>query len=408
MRITSDLRTDAVWNVNYEWLPPFGAVNPPQQSFTGSGIRHVSGKSNVLKSDFSKPTHYRAYDIRVDPLNYHIQGHGSTYRKYVKVNGKWKYVYSALYADETGKRPFPNSALVYLGFDPDTFDVDISQILRDRCVNKVLKKIRNAEIEIGQNLAELRESVTMMSDRLKSVVRLYTLVRGRKWKQISREYGIRNRKQRASRTADSLASKWLEYKLGWQPLLSDIFGGCQAIQSILNREELFKVKAVEEGTPLGWIPAGYSWQGSRRQGCQIGITARIDDAGKARLSAMGLANPLSLAWELVPMSFVIDYFFSIGDFLDGLNAWQGLTFVHGYETQYLKATGTLQSDSFSRSYSVVPVYGTFPKWKVQAFGMKRSPLLFPPLPRLTLNKGLSTFGRSSIVAALAIVKTRKH
>jgi hypothetical protein len=58
----------------------------------------------------------------------------------------------------------------------------------------------------------------------------------------------------------------------------------------------------------------------------------------AFLKQIGFDNPISLAWEILPYSFVLDWFLPIGDFLDGLNRWKGLSFVSGWEVQFTRKT----------------------------------------------------------------------
>jgi hypothetical protein len=50
------------------------------------------------------------------------------------------------------------------------------------------------------------------------------------------------------------------------------------------------------------------------------------------MSQLGMANPLSLAWELLPYSFVVDWFLPIGQFLSSLDYALGLEFRYGWMT----------------------------------------------------------------------------
>lgn len=42
------------------------------------------------------------------------------------------------------------------------------------------------------------------------------------------------------------------------------------------------------------------------------------------LASFGITNPLELAWELIPYSFVIDWAFNVGNVLSGLDALIGV------------------------------------------------------------------------------------
>jgi hypothetical protein len=65
------------------------------------------------------------------------------------------------------------------------------------------------------------------------------------------------------------------------------------------------------------------------------------------MKTVGLLNPATVAWELVPYSFIADWFVPVGDYLTGLTADCGLVFKGGsvtsgtvchVETEFLSAT----------------------------------------------------------------------
>jgi hypothetical protein len=50
----------------------------------------------------------------------------------------------------------------------------------------------------------------------------------------------------------------------------------------------------------------------------------------ANLSQFGITNPASLTWELLPWSFVADWFIPIGPYLESLDYHRGLVFKYGW------------------------------------------------------------------------------
>lgn len=57
----------------------------------------------------------------------------------------------------------------------------------------------------------------------------------------------------------------------------------------------------------------------------------------ASAQSLGLLDPLTLAWELIPFSFVVDWFLPVGTYLSQLTALNGLTLMNGftsYTTDY--------------------------------------------------------------------------
>jgi hypothetical protein len=57
---------------------------------------------------------------------------------------------------------------------------------------------------------------------------------------------------------------------------------------------------------------------------------------KAFMTQIGFNNPINLLWEIIPYSFVVDWFLPIGQYLEGLTNFQGLTFIDGCETRFTR------------------------------------------------------------------------
>ena len=57
----------------------------------------------------------------------------------------------------------------------------------------------------------------------------------------------------------------------------------------------------------------------------------------------GLLNPLSVAWELVPYSFVADWFLPVGSYLNNLDYDLGLRFLKGWITTKTLVSGHVES-----------------------------------------------------------------
>ena len=55
------------------------------------------------------------------------------------------------------------------------------------------------------------------------------------------------------------------------------------------------------------------------------------------------SNPLLTAWELVPYSFVVDWFVPIGDFINQYASTDGLVFISGTESLSVNYTAQLES-----------------------------------------------------------------
>jgi hypothetical protein len=53
---------------------------------------------------------------------------------------------------------------------------------------------------------------------------------------------------------------------------------------------------------------------------------------------MGLENPLAVAWEVVPFSFVLDWWIPVGNILQAYSDARGLSFGSGYTSHRTSAS----------------------------------------------------------------------
>jgi hypothetical protein len=122
---------------------------------------------------------------------------------------------------------------------------------------------------------------------------------------------------------------------------------------------------------------------------------RVSEPDMLRASSLGLLNPAALAYELVPLSFVFDYFFSVGNFLTGLGSTIGCEFVSGYETTFARAKEVEYTNDY---YPPRRNTGHAPSHKVTAFAMERTALSSFPNPRIVMNTDLNLNQLSTIMA----------
>ncbi len=132
--------------------------------------------------------------------------------------------------------------------------------------------------------------------------------------------GVKTPKGSSARrvAVDNVSSRWLELQYGWKPLLSDVKGAAEMLAHHLNtpfsttyrvakrRELVQNCKALSTG-PI-------QWTGVSRKVHRMSLIARIKEAPTVP-QMLGLMDPELVAWELLPFSFVADWFGPIGDWL---------------------------------------------------------------------------------------------
>lgn len=143
----------------------------------------------------------------------------------------------------------------------------------------------------------------------------------------------RNKRREAPKAASNL---WLEYHFGWEPLVKDIYEAvkvlssnppAQAVVGFGKYHELFG----SSGSPQPYVAWTYSDYIAK---ARIQADVYVSNPNLALANQLGIVNPATVAWELVPFSFLVDWFIPVGKLLD---SWTDLL---GYSLQYPFTTTT--------------------------------------------------------------------
>jgi hypothetical protein len=190
----------------------------------------------------------------------------------------------------------------------------------------------------GVFIGELRESLQMIRNPAKALrKRLDGYLSQAKKRGTAAARGKRGNiadksssKHRSVRSA--LADTYLENAFGWQPLLSDIDSGAKA----LARLKYHVYQPTESVSGLGHddsftesngtYSASHGGDWGFRERTYYSISVRYSGAMKCAapnirvMEELGFTprNFLPTVWELIPWSFVADYFTNIGDMIEGV------------------------------------------------------------------------------------------
>lgn len=216
---------------------------------------------------------------------------------------------------------------------------------RIRAVEKAYSDLTSSKASMGENLAQLNQTVDLFGtavDASLDVLRAYRALRRGNLKGIFKLNAKNLKRLVGERKLEKrLANYWLAYWYGLHPLVNDAYGLYE-----LMKEQAKPVLLVHGRgrSSLNWsdsietkdsssLACWFSISGSSTIKHQTHLTGRLDDARILRtINRAGLLNPLSLAWELIPFSFVMDWFVPVGQHLSNLTATSGLTFQGGSST----------------------------------------------------------------------------
>lgn len=155
-------------------------------------------------------------------------------------------------------------------------------------------------------LGELPETVSMIYDALRKII-LYYLETKRKVDLIKRT----KRQNEPISLLDEVASLWMAYRYGIMPI---VYSVNDALDYLELKGTIFRTvrKGINTQIPLD---VG-DWELP-----DLNVRERVWAKGRFQaVSKNGLGlNPLTTAWELIPLSFVIDWALNIGDLLSALS-----------------------------------------------------------------------------------------
>lgn len=205
-----------------------------------------------------------------------------------------------------------------------------------RASNRALKKFYDAILEnkasMAQTFAERQQAIDMVAQKATQVFNAYRQIRKGKFQRAARTLGLKKTRNPRSKQA---SGQWLELQYGWLPLLGDI-------HTLLNFNpfagDKISKRATERCSYRGRLGATVVTKETVEYGALISVT----DPMVGFANQAGLLNPGLLAWELMPFSFVVDWFLPVGDHLDYLTALCGLTITDGYKSTKIVRDITLQ------------------------------------------------------------------
>lgn len=264
----------------------------------------------------------------------------------------------------------------------------------DRAINSAREKFTGKMQEqalLAVNFYERQQSMTMMAKRLdfleKTTREVFRLATSRSW-QRGELLNLRNSLQRAlndvrkfktkessRKVADlmiqkikdwrgsgqSLGNLWLELHFGWEPLLKDI-NACMEIFGETPKPKFYKCKGITLESQelirstygiIGGVWHGWTWEPKTRVHATCFGLVEISDPNLYRTQKLGLMNPALFAWEIIPFSFVIDWFANISQWLSQFDEFMGINLKSvGYS---VRASQTSKGSWTERSGSTTAV-----------------------------------------------------
>lgn len=177
-------------------------------------------------------------------------------------------------------------------------------------------QVKSLKVSLGEDLAEYRQTASLFKSAASGVSDAWKYWKGKK-------------RSRRKLTPCAVPAADLIYSFGVAPLIGTVYDSVEKLRSTLDQPTL--VKVVQSATKNTTVNGDYSG-GTRKVKGKRSSRAEVYLSFSRGSAQFTLGNPLEIAWELVPYSFVFDYMIPVGNMLKALDALTGVNGIYGTVT----------------------------------------------------------------------------
>jgi len=231
---------------------------------------------------------------------------------------------------------------------------------------RAVQRTKDSGLDAALLIAELGETWNLFASAAARINRSYRALRRGKIRDAFHFLGHTNvrgltdvppNQRNAYPKSTAFVSDYLAWQFGVKPLLSDIDAACHKLADVLsNKPAVMRCSGRSSGEIVHqWLNVRPFIAGSQRR-CdfqrkedlrvQHVVWYTVSDAMIAHASALGFTNPMDLAYQVFPVSFVFDWMIGVGEWLKGFSTFHGLQFMQGCTSRSGSQTDTYQYGDF--------------------------------------------------------------
>lgn len=333
-----------------------------------------------------------------------------SYRLNIRTSGEMKATFTERFPDNAGgfwRKPIVTQ--FYGRYLPvsDGLAVRHTDLMEDTdesAYNNLLENIRG-NLDISVDLAQASKTMKLGSDVLKLA------------KQVTqmKKMVLSGRLINSAKLAGELRLFWT---YGVKPTMQTVFDGLTEIRNhhenvgtwYFGKSQF--VETYEYDGPINWPDAGWPNSShavvSDQGGVVYAALMKIPNTPAGQIARWASLNPASIAWELLPFSFVIDWFFNVGDFLRNFET--SMIYNRYFQTGYKSVRYFVRCEQYAER-SGAPPWAAFNSWSgfykagsydKGMFRQKLDILPLPQLPRWNPNLGTGRLINAASLLSLAL------
>lgn len=191
-------------------------------------------------------------------------------------------------------------------------------------LSRLSEKVRGHSFNMAVAVGEGRKTMDMAVGALGTLARSFSALKRGDLPTAARQLGVLP-KGFTSKTlkVDDVASRWLELQYGWKPLLNDVYHASLAFSRASSKPRTDRV-SVSYNIAKRTDESSGPYKAYATHSITRSIAYEIQEVLSVQRQ-LGLTNPSSLIWEMIPYSFCVDWFLPLGSYFDNLAQIPNLT-----------------------------------------------------------------------------------
>lgn len=180
------------------------------------------------------------------------------------------------------------------------------------------------------NLAQGKQTWEMVAGRTMQLVRAYRALRKGNWRAFKKELilepgkPIKRFDPRRARSQPN--SVWLEYTFGWSPCIADIYNAIEVFET--QFPDLPVRGAAKNFEHIKLYNSSRKLDTERYCVKRLRADLRINNPNLLLANQLGLLNPAAVVWDIIPFSFVVDWFLPVGRYIATFNDQAGIQLLN--------------------------------------------------------------------------------
>lgn len=209
------------------------------------------------------------------------------------------------------------------GYSFDAPPVDPEALIT--VVNEAVAEARNGAWDVLTDIAELRELGALVKGNwAKTLSYAYRALRDAHFRRnLAKKWNKKDRRSKVKSLYDYFSSAWLEYRYGWMPILYSTQDAVKAFSA--EEQKWYKGRGYQQFQDTISVThpeeTFSSWKEQWTEELEYTHKVRGWAAAEFRTGTghRFQADPITTAWELVPFSFVVDWFIQVGSYLGAVS-----------------------------------------------------------------------------------------